>query len=152
PIFLEANRQWLARMEQVCGGPVDQQRLQADSLRYAWLMRKYQIEAFRRTVPGGGYVVSVIRDFPLASMGLIDYAGQPKWSAVDWSWHSAAPVAHDPWPGVRGPELAALPGGPDLRVPDEAVRTATRLTPELLDELERGGKVLLLPDGKESSL
>ena len=42
------------------------------SANYAIAMRKYQIETFRREVPNGGYVVSVLRDFPLAGMGLLD--------------------------------------------------------------------------------
>ena len=50
-------------------------------------MRKYQIETYRREVPDGGYVVSVVRDVPSCSMGFIDYLGHPKWSAADWSWH-----------------------------------------------------------------
>ena len=61
--------------------------LVAESKHYALLMRKYQIEAYRREVPFGGYVVSVIRDIPLCSMGLVDYLGRPKWSADDWNWH-----------------------------------------------------------------
>jgi hypothetical protein len=86
PIHLDANKQWLDLMAKVIGGPVDQKRLTDDSLKYAWLMRKYQIETFRREVPNGGYVVSVLRDFRLASMGLLDYEGLPKdtlWPA----WH-----------------------------------------------------------------
>jgi hypothetical protein len=50
------------------------------------LMRKYQVEAFRRVIPDGGNVISVIRDFSTASMGLLDYLGRPKWSEVDWDW------------------------------------------------------------------
>ena len=50
------------------------------------LMRKYQIETYQREVPAGGYVVSVIRDFPKAAMGLIDYQNQPKTSAQDWKF------------------------------------------------------------------
>jgi hypothetical protein len=50
-------------------------------------MRKYQIETFRREVPNGGYVVSVIRDFPFAGMGLLDTFGKPKWDAEQWAWH-----------------------------------------------------------------
>ncbi len=57
------------------------------SRRYALQMRKYQIEAFRYRLPTSGYVVSVIRDFPLASMGLIDRNGDPKWSQEDFAWH-----------------------------------------------------------------
>jgi hypothetical protein len=61
--------------------------LRRDSLDYAMLMRKYQIETFRREVPHGGYVVSVLRDFPLAGMGLLDYLGCLKWPEQDWRWH-----------------------------------------------------------------
>lgn len=62
--------------------------IESDSLRYAMLMRKYQAEIYRREVPFGGYVTSVIRDFPLASMGLLDFEGRPKWKKEDWSWQS----------------------------------------------------------------
>jgi hypothetical protein len=88
PLHLDANKQWLERMGKVTGGPVDQKRLTEDSLKYAWLMRKYQIETFRREVPNGGYVVSVLRDFRLASMGLLDYEGKPKWNQEDWYWQN----------------------------------------------------------------
>lgn len=64
-------------------------RLAEDSKRYAWLMRKYQIETMVRELPDAGYVVSVIRDFPFASMGLVDFAGQSKWTAGEWDWHAA---------------------------------------------------------------
>jgi hypothetical protein len=50
------------------------------------LMRKYQTEAFRREVPYGGYVITVIRDIPNASMGLLDYLNQTKWTEADWAW------------------------------------------------------------------
>ena len=85
PGFLDANLQWSERVRRI-GGARSVEQLQTDSLDYAMLMRKFQIETFRREVPGGGYVVSVIRDFPLAGMGLLDYLGRPKWSAQDWSW------------------------------------------------------------------
>ena len=60
------------------------------SRRYAWLMRKFQIETFRDRFPDQGYVISVIRDFPLASMGLIDRSNQWKWSAAEFDWHRDA--------------------------------------------------------------
>ncbi len=82
PGFLTDNARWLARTQ------LDDGELSKTSRKYAMLMRKYQIEAYRRLVPNGGYVVSVIRDFPLAGMGLIDYAGEPKWTPEDWSFHS----------------------------------------------------------------
>jgi Glycosyl hydrolases family 2, sugar binding domain/Glycosyl hydrolases family 2 len=86
PGFFEALEPWQQRMQQIAG-PGGLERLGPDSLHYAMLMRKFQIEAYRREVPYGGYVVSVIRDFPTASMGLLDYADQPKWPASEWSWH-----------------------------------------------------------------
>lgn len=145
PIFLEANRAWLARMEQVIGGPIDQDRLRADSLRYAWLMRKYQIETFRHEVPNGGYVVSVLRDFPLASMGLIDYEGKPKWEAKDWAWHGEKKRDDDPWPKADSAKVPTLPASADIK-------TVRQLDEKLLEELAAGGKVLLLPNGQRGSL
>ena len=83
---LDAVPNWLDRMRAAAGsGGLD--RLSADSLRYGLLMRKYQIEAFRREIPAGGYVITVIRDFPLCSMGFLDYLGRPKWTEADWAWH-----------------------------------------------------------------
>ncbi len=86
PGFLEGNQQWLDRIQAITG-TMDVDRLERDSKHFAFLMRKYQIEAYRREVPYGGYVVSVIRDFPLASMGLLDYLDRPKWPAAAWRWH-----------------------------------------------------------------
>ncbi len=86
PNFLEASRQWLDDARRRYGESAVTHLL-PDSKRYAMLMRKYQMETFRRVVPVGGYVVSVMRDMPLAAMGLIDYRGQPKWQPEDWGWH-----------------------------------------------------------------
>ena len=86
PIFAEGNRQWRREMSPLVGADA-LSHLRDDSLKYALLMRKYQIETFRRDMPAAGYVVSVIRDFPLAGMGLIDYFGRPKWSPAEWAWH-----------------------------------------------------------------
>ena len=77
---------WQERMRKTAG-PGGIEQLRSDSLRYGLLMRKYQIEAYRREIPYGGYNVSVIRDISTASMGLLDYLGQPKWSEADWAWH-----------------------------------------------------------------
>lgn len=85
PAVLDRQPAWLARMEAL-GGAEGLDRLVPDSLRYGLLMRKYQAETFRREVPNGGYVISVIRDIPNASMGLIDYLDRPKWSVADWAW------------------------------------------------------------------
>jgi hypothetical protein len=86
PGSLDEIPRWLAKAK-LAAGPGGLERLRADSLRYGLLMRKFQIEAYRREVPYGGYNVSVIRDIPNATMGLIDYLGQPKWSPADWAWH-----------------------------------------------------------------
>lgn len=83
PGHLRDNKRWLDALQ-----IRDDHTFQNNSRRYAYLMRKYQIEAYRRLVPEGGYVVSVIRDFPLASMGLIDYQDRPKWPGNAWRFHS----------------------------------------------------------------
>lgn len=62
-------------------------QLPESSRRYAWLMRKFQIETYRDRFPDQGYVVSVIRDFPLASMGLVDRANRWKWEPAAFDWH-----------------------------------------------------------------
>lgn len=86
PGVLDDTGRWLEQMERLAGpgGLADLREL---SLRYALLMRKYQVETFLRETPYSGYVVSVIRDIPNASMGLLDYLGDSKWSAADWGWH-----------------------------------------------------------------
>ncbi len=85
PAPLDEIPRWEERLRAIAG-PGGLDRLRADSLRYGLLMRKFQTEVYRREIPYGGYVISVIRDIPKASMGLLDYLGQPKWSAADWSW------------------------------------------------------------------
>jgi hypothetical protein len=85
PGAFEAQNRWTERMRSIAG-PDGLAELLPDSLHYALLMRKYQAETFRREVPAGGYVMSVIRDIPNASMGLLDYRGQPKWTPADWAW------------------------------------------------------------------
>ena len=70
PKHLADNRRWLIQF-----GISDDSKLAELSRDYAFLMRKYQIEAYRREVPSGGYVVSVMRDFPLAQHGV---AGLPR--------------------------------------------------------------------------
>jgi hypothetical protein len=86
PGFLDANKQWHEDMTKLID-PDALSNLREDSLNYAMLMRKYQIEAYRREVPYGGYVVSVMRDIPLCGMGLIDYADNQKFTADQWNWH-----------------------------------------------------------------
>lgn len=82
----EANRQWMIDRTQDMGDSAVAS-LTPNSMQYAIEMRKYQIEALRREVPTAGYVVSAVRDFPFAEMGLMDWNGKPKWNAEDWCWH-----------------------------------------------------------------
>jgi len=86
PLAYRANDEWVQSRAADMGAE-SVARLEEDSKRYAMLMRKFQIEAFRNQVRNGGYVVSVIRDFPFAAMGLMDYRGKPKWGKESWSWH-----------------------------------------------------------------
>ena len=86
PAPLDEVPRWMERMRAAAGpGGLDQ--LRADSLRYGLLTRKYQTEVFRREIPAGGYVITVLRDIPLCSMGFLDYLGRPKWKEADWAWH-----------------------------------------------------------------
>jgi hypothetical protein len=80
--FLEAAEGFEKKLAQAAG-PETVVRLRSDSIRYAYLMRKYQVETYRREVPWGGYVLSVIRDFPFAAMGLLDTFGANKFSEWD---------------------------------------------------------------------
>lgn len=89
PLSYRANERWAQDRIQDMGAKAVA-RLEEDSKRYARLMRKYQIEAFGRELPDSGYVVSVIRDFPFASMGLVDFEDRPKWPKESWSWHGDA--------------------------------------------------------------
>lgn len=56
------------------------------SVHYGMLMRKFQIEVFHAEMPTSGYVVSVLRDFPKASMGLIDANNNYKTGSEEWSF------------------------------------------------------------------
>lgn len=85
PGFFDAMGEWEHNMERLAG-PGGLASLVAESHHYAMLMRKYQVEALRREIPYAGYVISVIRDFSTAAMGLLGYAGQPKWDRSDWAW------------------------------------------------------------------
>ncbi len=83
---LDATAAWQARLGPLCGEAA-LSTLGPDSLHYGLLMRKFQVEAFRRELPYAGYTISVIRDIPNASMGLVDYLGRPKWTPQEWAWH-----------------------------------------------------------------
>lgn len=99
PWALDANDQWLKKYGHLLRADA-LKHLVADSKHYAMLMRKYQVERFRSDLPNAGYVVSVIRDFPKASMGLFDFDGNPKWKNNDWNWHRSAMLVLDV-PGDR---------------------------------------------------
>ena len=91
PWSAQSNAEWFARMQRLAesnGQTFYSDDFAARSRHYAMLMRKYQIETYRREVPNGGYVVSVIRDFPKASMGLIDFNNEPKLPAHRWAFQS----------------------------------------------------------------
>lgn len=85
PGFFDPMGDWEKRMERLAG-PGGLAPLAADSRHYALLMRQYQVETLRREIPYGGYVISVLRDFPTAAMGLLDYSDQPKWTPAQWAW------------------------------------------------------------------
>lgn len=79
----------IQRMESYLGERFDP----TSSFSYAMEMRKFQIERYRFQMPRQGYTVSVIRDFPFASMGLIDFFDRPKSTPDDWSWHRDRAIA-----------------------------------------------------------
>ena len=79
PAGWDSMLQWQERLARLTG--YRPESLTEDSLSYAFLMRKFQAEVFRRELPYSGYVMSVLRDIPKASMGLLDYLDRPKWSA-----------------------------------------------------------------------
>ena len=145
PYHLQANIHWLHRLSE-SDTPIDQDKLIADSKKYALLMRKFQMETFRREVPNGGYVVSVIRDFPLAAMGLLDYSGNEKWSSADWQWHGDSMLVlqtHDDRRSFEcGSELSATihavgrkPANANLKItiesPDNSNRIVSSTEPQL---------------------
>lgn len=72
------------RIQQLVG---DDYNWKAASFQHALQTRKFQIERYRHQLPRQGYTVSVIRDFPFASMGLIDFEDHPKTTPKQWSWH-----------------------------------------------------------------
>lgn len=86
PRFLEATGPWEGAAAALAG-PESVSTLISDSRRYALAMRRFQIEVFRREIPEGGFVTSVLRDVTLCSMGFLDYLDRPKWTAADWSWN-----------------------------------------------------------------
>lgn len=87
-------KSYLEQLESWCGrSAVD--RIASDATKNGLAMRKFQIERYRATLPQQGYVVSVLRDFPFASMGLLDFQGRSKWTADQWKWHRDTMVLLD---------------------------------------------------------
>ncbi|XZE32718.1 glycoside hydrolase family 2 TIM barrel-domain containing protein [Pirellulaceae bacterium SH501] len=89
--LLSANqlKSAIQRLENYLGETVDPR----SSFSYAMEMRKFQIERYRFQMPRQGYTVSVLRDFPFASMGLIDFFDRPKSTPSQWSWHRDQMIA-----------------------------------------------------------
>ncbi len=90
-----ANDRWLERMIRLAESTdcqFEPDFLINDSFAAAIRMRKFQIEMYCRDVPYGGYVVSVIRDFPKASMGLISSSGEPKVRQYMWQFQKFDPM------------------------------------------------------------
>jgi hypothetical protein len=85
PTGFAGQNRWLERLRSIAG-PGGLTKLVPDSLNYGMLMRKYQVEVFRREVPCGGYVVSELRDVPVAPMGLLNDWHGPKWPTEAWAW------------------------------------------------------------------
>jgi hypothetical protein len=86
---IQAQSDYLAWIDRHCG-PLARDRLSRDASEQAMHMRRFQIELYRRRMPGQGYVVSVLRDFPFANMGLLDAEGNSKWDPSLWDWHRDA--------------------------------------------------------------
>ncbi len=84
------NQRWVQQLQQLSNAHnrrFEPEAMYQQSVHYGMLMRKFQIETFHREMPNAGYVVSVIRDFPKASMGLIDSYGRAKTTPEDWLFH-----------------------------------------------------------------
>ncbi len=87
--------QYKKQIEAWCGSQAVE-RMASDAHRNALAIRRFQMGIFRRRLPEAGYVVSVIRDFPFASMGLLNFRGEPKWAEEEWAWHRDDVDAHAP--------------------------------------------------------
>ena len=156
PAAWDAQRRWLRRMAPLTGKRA-LARIPRDSLRYARLSRKYQIETYRRLAPQGGYVVSVIRDIPKASMGLIDYLSRPKRPAAEWSWQGDLMCLLDTGEARRSfcageTPVLALWAGNFTPAPCRSGRLQARLlAPDgaLLAKLDRQGLALALGETKQ---
>jgi len=57
--------------------------------RQALVTRKYTLEAVRRRAGMGGYVVTGLRDTPIATSGVLDDLGRPKWDPAEFRTFNA---------------------------------------------------------------
>ncbi len=60
--------------------------------RQALVTRKYTLEAVRRRAGMGGYVVTGLRDTPIATSGVLDDLGRPKWDPAEFRTFNADTV------------------------------------------------------------
>lgn len=112
-----------------------------DSIRYAALMRKFQIEVYRREVPWGGFVLSVIRDFPLAPMGILDIYGQDKFRTTDLTQRVAAPA--DMLLLQTADDRRSFPAGSSAEVTIALATPATAVTPISVSwKLHQGSEII----------
>ncbi len=65
------------------------------SHRIADRVRKFQIEFLRRTLPGTGYAMNVMRDIAATPLGFFTIDGRPKFRAEDWQWHADTMILCD---------------------------------------------------------
>ncbi len=66
--------------------------LVAVASRQALVTRKYTLEAVRRRAGMGGYVVTGLRDTPIATSGVLDDLGRPKWDPAEFRTFNADTV------------------------------------------------------------
>lgn len=72
-----------ARLARVAAGWSGRELVKIAS-RQALVSRKYTLEAVRRRAGMGGYVVTGLRDTPIATSGVLDDLGRPKWDPAEF--------------------------------------------------------------------
>ena len=76
---MRLKRAWLKRFPDWTAS-----ELVAIANRQALVTRKYTLEAVRRRAGMGGYVVTGLRDTPIATSGVLDDLGRPKWDPAEF--------------------------------------------------------------------
>ena len=117
-----------------------------DSLRYALRARRYQIESFRRALPDAGYVVSVVRDFRKARMGLFDDLGQPKWDTEQFAWHRDDMIVLEDARAIRSVRQARMPRIAASTQPAMKVTAAKFLNGKWIPDVKTTGPSALARD------